>query len=378
MLGALVPLLYDATGAGMWVFSNLAFRVRTLAAERLRIRPGTIIAITHRRETDVPLMCPPLLFGSPMHLDPALRMSFASRQDLFEPGFFAGFPRSVPAPLRRALWRIDVSRYLHMVKMLPVRSAALIRLVDVVRLDPDLALDAFPEPVARGFRRRAADLGLPEPRRVAELDRGEYGDLLWQTFTRAELPGEPFETAWRRHGALAAGDFRGLVDAVRGGGVLHLYPEGRPSPDGEIGPLQRGLMALVRRARPTWIQPVGIAYDPLTPRRTHAFVSFGEPFPPPEDDIERVVLERLKLAVPLTAGQVVAAELVEGGQPGEQALDRAVEAAREEGRNVAPELATPAGRWRRVAEAVEAARSASRADLEFLAREFRSARERER
>jgi 1-acyl-sn-glycerol-3-phosphate acyltransferase len=360
----------------MWVYSNVAFRARTLGSERLRIRPGTIIAITHRRETDVPLVCPPLLFGSPMHLDPALRMNFASRQDLFEPGFFAGFPKAVPAPLRRALWRIDVSRYLPMVKMLPVRSAALIRLVDVVRLAPNLQLEAFPEEVARGLRSRAAELDLPEPSRAADLDRGEYGDLLWQTFTRAELAGEEFEPAWRRHAALATGDFRRLVESVSGGGLLHLYPEGRPSPDGEIGPLQRGLKALVRRAHPTWIQPVGIAYDPLTRRRTHAFVSFGEPFPPPEDDVEETVLGRMKLAVPLTAGQVVAARLAEGGRPDERALGEAVEAARAEGRNVAPELATPEGSRRRLAEAVGAARSASPGDLEFLAREYRSARER--
>ena len=34
--------------------------------------------------------------------------------------------------------------------------------------------------------------------RAGELDRGEYGDLLWRTFTRAELGGEPFELARRR------------------------------------------------------------------------------------------------------------------------------------------------------------------------------------
>jgi 1-acyl-sn-glycerol-3-phosphate acyltransferase len=368
--------LYDAVAAGMWAYTHAALRVRTLAPERLQVRPGTILAITHRRETDVPLVCPPLFYGSPMRVEESLRMSFAARQDLFEPGFFAGFPKAVPAPVRRLLWRVDIARYLHVLTLLPVRSAAVIRLVDVVRLDPELALDTFPELLARDLRRRAADLGQPAPRHARDLDRGEYGDLLWRTFTRAELGDPVFEPAWRRHGAAAAGDFRGLVEEVSGGGVLLLFPEGRPSPDGEIGPIQRGLKALVRRGRPQWIQPIGIAYDPLVPRRTHAFVSFDEPFPPPEADTESVVLDRLRLAVPLTAGQIVAAALVEGGDPSAEALDEAVQAAAAEGRNVAPELASAEGRRRRLTEAVEAARAASRAELEYLAREYRSARDR--
>jgi 1-acyl-sn-glycerol-3-phosphate acyltransferase len=360
----------------MWVYTHAAFRVRTLGAERLDVRPGTILAITHRRETDVPLVCPPLFFGSPMRVDQSLRMTFAARQDLFEPGFFAGFPKAVPAPVRRLLWRVDIARYLHVLTLLPVRSAAVIRLVDVVRLDPELELTAFPEELVSELLRRASELGLLEPRLARDLDRGEYGDLLWRTFTRAELDGEAFEQAWRRHGAAAAGDFRRLVEVVSGGGVLQLWPEGRPSPDGEIGPIQRGLKALVRRGRPEWIQPIGIAYDPLVPRRTHAFVSFHDPFPPPEQEAEAVVLDRLKLAVPLTAGQVVAAAFVEGSEADAAALDEAFEAARAEGRAVAPELSSGVGRRRRLAEAVEAARTAPQAELEFLAREYRSARDR--
>ncbi len=368
--------LYDAVAAGMWAYTHAAFRVRSLAPERLRVRPGTILAITHRRETDVPLVCPPLFYGSPMCVEHSLRMSFAARQDLFEPGFFAGFPKAVPAPLRRLLWRLDIARYLHVLTLLPVRSAAVIRLVDVVRLDPELAVEACPPELVRDLRRRAAELGLPDPRLAGDLDRGEYGDLLWRTFTKAELGGERFESAWRRHGAAAASDFRVLVEELNGGGVLLLFPEGRPSPDGEIGPIQRGLKALVRRGRPRWIQPIGIAYDPLVRGRTHAFVSFGEPFPTPEEDAEAVVLDRLKLAVPLTAGQVVAAALAAGDEPSATALGEALEAALADGRNVAPELLTSQGRARRLAVAAEAARGAPRSVLEFLAREYRSARDR--
>ena len=56
------------------------------------------------------------------------------------------------------------------------------------------------------------------------------------------------------------------------------------------------------------------------------------------------MLSRLKLAVPLTAGQVVAAALVEGASADAALLDAAWEEARAEGRNVAPELERPEGR----------------------------------
>lgn len=371
-----MALLYDAVAAGMWVYARAAFQAQTLGAERLRVRPGTILAITHRRETDVPVVCPPLFYGSPMRRREELRMSFAARQDLFEPGFFAGFPQSVPAPARKALWRLDISRYLRVVKLLPVRSAALIRLVDVVRLDPQLGLEAFPQPLTAELLQRAAAAGLPTPGRAADIDRGEYGDLLWRTFTRAELGDSAFEVAWKRHGAAAAGDFRGLVEEVSRGGVLVLFPEGRPSPNGEIGPIQRGTRALVRRGRPNWIQPIGMAYDSLGPGRTRAYVSFGDPFPPPEGDVGASVLAELRRAVPLTAGQVVAAALAEGRDPSGAELEGVVETAREEGRNVAPELLSPESRARRLAEAVRAAEGAPPAELRFLATEYRSARER--
>jgi hypothetical protein len=303
-------------------------------------------------------------------------MTFAARQDLFEPGFFAGFPAAVPAPVRRALWRIDISRYLDILTLRPVRSAALIRLVDIVRAEPGLDVSELPEGIAADLRGRAAELELPEPKVAGDVDRGEYADLLWRTYGRSELGGPEVDPAWRRHAAAAGGDFRTLVEDLRAGGILQLFPEGWPSANGEIGPLQRGLSALVRRGSPTSIQPVGIAYDPLTRGRTHAFVSYETPFPPPSEDVEAAVLDRLKLAVPLTAGQVVAAAVVEETEPGEALLDDAVEAAREEGRSLAPELVDPGERRRRLAEARAAAAKADRTVLEYLAREYRSARER--
>ena len=84
--------------------------------------------------------------------------------------------------------------------------------------------------------------------------------------------------------------------------------------------------------------------------------------------------------MPLTCGQVVAARLQAGADADLHALERdlsdAVAVAREEGRPVEPDLATAAGRRRRLTEALAVAPRRA-ADLPFLAREYASARGRE-
>jgi len=172
-------------------------------------------------------------------------------------------------------------------------------------------------------------------------------------------------------------DFRELVDVVSRGAVLLIFPEGRPSPNGEIGPLQRGLASLVRRARPQVLQPVGVAYDPLVRGRTRALVSFGEPLAPPGEELEDTVLSALRLATPLTCGQVVAGWIRSGrrGSVG-AALEGEVERAVAEGRNVDPQLLGVPGRERRLRLALASADSLPDDDpsLVFLARELESGR----
>ncbi|MEX0815977.1 MAG: hypothetical protein WD027_00905, partial [Gaiellales bacterium] len=73
-------------------------------------------------------------------------------------------------------------------------------------------------------------------------------------------------------------------------------------------------------------------------------------------------------------GQFVASRLVDGGHPTADELAEEVEAAREEGRPVDPDLLSEEGRRGRLAEALAAA-PRHEDQLAFLAREYRSARE---
>jgi hypothetical protein len=364
--------LYDAVGVGMWAYSNAAFRVVGLGPRRFRLEPRTLIVSTHRRETDVPVIGPLLYFGGRLWRHRDERMSFAARDDMFLPGFFAGFPPDLSPRARRLLFPIGVRRFLPRVQVHPISSASVARAGELLHSRPEGALeDVIPAALADAFRSRSAERGRPPPQLSGDVLRSEYADLLWRPVTREEAP--DLDGFWGARAVTASVNFRRLVELVDDGGSLLVFPEGRPSPDGEIGPLRRGLSALVRRARPAWFLPIALAYDPLRRGRTRVIVTVGPKVEPPTEDVETATLELLRRATPLTCGQYVAHELLGGRDPDAGGLGDAVERSRAQQRPVDPELLDPEQRGIRLAEAVSAAER-RRAELPFLAREYASAR----
>ncbi|HYY33298.1 MAG TPA: hypothetical protein VE693_06895 [Gaiellaceae bacterium] len=364
--------VYDAVAFGMWAYTNAAFRVRVLGPRRFRLAPRTLIVSAHRRESDVPVICPPLYFGARLWRHRTERMSFSARDDMFLPGFFAGFPPGLSPRARRLLHPIGVGRFLPRVQVHPISSASVARAGELVRALPQAPLaEMLPDDLLAALHDRARERRLPEPTRGDEVLRVDFVDLLWTAVSRDDAP--PLQEFWGRKAARAAADFRELVDLVRGGGTLVVFPEGRPSPDGEIGPLRRGLAALVRRSRPAWFLPIGLAYDPLGRGRTRVFVAVGPRVEPPSGDVEEATLALLKRQTPLTFGQFVAHELLAGNDPTERALRDAIERAVAEKRPFDPDLRDPTRRRKRLAEA-HAAAEERRDELPFLAREYASAR----
>ena len=211
------------------------------------------------------------------------------------------------------------------------------------------------------------------PRPAAGDVSPRAADLLWEPLSPEDTRGlEEFS----RRAARAAGDFRTLVEIVRDGNVLIVFPEGRPSPDGEIGRQARGS---ARSSAAASRVPSARSHSPTIARsRAHPrHLALGEPVEPPTEDVEGALLALLRVTMPLTCGQVVAARLQAGADADLHALERdlgdAVAVAREEGRPVEPDLATAAGRRRRLTEALAVAPRRA-ADLPFLAREYASAR----
>jgi len=371
--------LYDAVARGMWTYAHTAFRVEKLGQKHFRLEPGTVIVATHRRETDVPILAQGLYFSADLRRKPGDRMKFAARDDMFLPGFFAGFPEGLPVWARRALYPVSVARGLRAVRVYPIRSAKVARLGEVLRARPTAALEELlPEEHAAALRARAAELGLPAPLTAGDVVRAEYADLLWRAVEPQDLPHGDLSEFWGRRAAEAVRDFRTLVELMRAPGTVLVFPEGRPSPDGEIGPLRPGVGALLRRGQARLVRPLALTYDPLVRGRTRVFVAQPEPVAPPEADVEAALLGLMRRSMPLTAGQYAAYRLVEGARanPGEleRGLTQAVEAAQAEGRPVEPLLLTADSRRRRLGEALAVAPRKPET-LPYLAREYTSARE---
>jgi len=358
--------LYDAVGLGMRAFSRSAFRVRYVGPESCRLKPGTLIAATHRKETDVPLIAPELYFRASLWKHRSERMHFAARDDMFLRGFFAGFPPEMSPRTRRLLFPLSVGRFLPRVEVHPISSASTARLFELLDASPETPVaDVVPERLLGSLRER----GLAGSALSEDALRGEYADLLWEPVSRGEGP----EAFWSARATRATADFRELVGLMRAGKSLLVFPEGRPSPDGEIGPLRRGLDALVRRGKPERILPVTLAYDPLVRGRTEVVVVFAETLSPPHEGLENAVLDRLKRNTALTTGQFVAHELSEGREPHPAAFAAELESSRALGRPVDPALADPARRAAKLAEA-RAVAEEKPDELQFLATEFRTAR----
>jgi 1-acyl-sn-glycerol-3-phosphate acyltransferase len=353
--------MYDAVALGLGAYARARFRICPLG-ERFQLKPRSLVVSTHRSDADVPVLIGtlyPQAYGRVRVRGPELQ--FAVRDDLFLPGFFAGYPPGLPTLVRRALFRIGIGAILHRrLPCHPLRSATRIRVVELLGEHPDAPIEQLlPEDVVEALAAR----GLRHDARARDALRGKHAKTLWQVLEDDSPRSELVAESSRRRRAAALADFRELVDVVRTGGTLLLFPEGRPSPDGALGPMQPGLAALVRRAKPTSIRPVALAYDPLVREgRPLVYVGIGKPAEPVADDA--AVLELLRRTTPLTAGQLIASGSA-------AAAEREVEAALEAGRPVAPELVEPDRRRQRLAEARAAA--AGR-DLHRLALEYRSAR----
>lgn len=337
--------LYCLVGLGMGTFSRLRFRLRVYGADRLNLARGTILVSTHRSDFDVPLVCG-IISRKKRYWRPGLpALAFVVRDDHFEPGYIAGYTKGLPLWLRRLLWRVSVGevmdRQLH---CLPVRADRL-RLVQVLRAVPQLPLRyVLPERLVPSFLARAKKLGLPLPDLVEGVINGNYADLLWVVVERSEFPQPELSALWKSRQDIGLGDMRRVGTVIRNGGVLLNFPEGQPSPDGRIGPIRGGMEVMVRLGKPRLLQLIALAYDPLPPGRTRAYMSVSREFPPPAQNIDERLLEMLRYLTPLTIGQAVATFVSGGGSSFSDLMDLIqdqVEAAEATGRMFEPQMKDP-------------------------------------
>jgi hypothetical protein len=342
-------LLTALAGVGLWIYSRCKFRVVSLGASDLRLLPGLLLLASHRASGDEPIICGSLYFSSRVWAERRWHLHFTAGDQFFERGFFAGYPTRVPIWLRRLLYPINISGGMSRVGVLPLRSGKSMMLGQALaQLPADITLaEAIPPSLLVQLYDRAVALGRTPPTTANEFLRGEYADLLWQIVSREELSAPALAQLWRRRRARSRAELRALIDVLKSRQPLLIFPEGRRSRDGRIGPLRRGVEPLINEGRPDTIAYIALAYDPLTRGRTRVCAAFTAPRPRPVGNVAETALFELRRAMPVTCGQVVGHLLSTAVARGERSLNRktvaahvtaAVHAASRIGRPIDPAL----------------------------------------
>jgi 1-acyl-sn-glycerol-3-phosphate acyltransferase len=341
--------LYAVVGAGMWGFTQSRFRAEVVGVPLPRVAAGQVWIATHRAETDVPLLAGLLFVHAGMWRGAASRLYFAARDDLFRPGVVAAGV-SLPGPVARLAWPLSPGPWLPRVRAYPIRRPTGLKLEQVVAdLPADTSLESVIGPRLISLVHRSGNArGRSAPRTVADIRDARHARVLWEDVREDDLVGALGGEIWRRHVARAAGDVRRLVGMVRDGRPMLLFPEGRVSPDGAIGPIGDLLDLVVRRGHPRAVVPLGIAYDPLTRHRTEAVVGAGTPISPGHEPILAAAGSALRRAVPVTAGQLLARYVTRASAAGvastasaQRLAEEVVGAAIAQGRPVARRLRSP-------------------------------------
>lgn len=353
--------LYALTGTGMWSFTHARFDVQVVSPFP-RVNSGDIWIATHRAETDVPLLAGLMFTRGGMWRRGAPRVHFAARDDLFAPGVVAAGLRA-PRPIARAVWPLSPGPWLPRVRAHPVRRPTGAKLGQVLcAADPDTHVsDVLSVRLIELIATRARRLRRPAPTRAGDVVGADFARVLWEDVDGADFPGAAGAQLWRRHISRTATDLRRIVGVVRDGEPLLLFPEGRVSPDGRIGPVGDVLRVVATHGRARRIVPVGLAYDPL--HRGRVTVAVGNvPMPDVRSDFVTTAEATLRRATPVTCGQTVAGWLVDDAAPASvedlrRRLDRTIDRARDEGRPIAQELTNTNARERRLNEALAAVRA---------------------
>ena len=367
------------SACGMWTYSHASFRIQTIGPRRFRLEPATMIVVTHRRETDVPVICPPLYFGARLWRNVGSAWLRRPRRHV-PAGLLRGLPGGASAarpPCSSSARRRAGSCRVFM--CIPSRA----------RTSPAQARwsRACPRPHSRTcsrraggeLRARAAAGGLP--RRAAcsaTCCEGEYADLLWRPVAPEEAA-RADDGFWAGARGTGGADFRVLVDLVRGGGTLVVFPEGRPVARTERSGLcgagsapscaarsPSAFLPVAHRLRPARARPYARPRL-LRPARIAPPGGHRGSDPPPPQTLDAVHLRPDGWRTSWLAGRDDDRGAARGsrrGRPGRR------------GGRSDPELLEPRPATRSASTRRSRRRARARSELPFLAREYESARAR--
>ena len=87
--------LYDVGAYAIAAYARARYRVRPLGAQ-FALEPRTLVVSSHRSDDDVPVLVACLYAQAHGRWRRNAQLHFAVRDDLFVPGFFAGYPQRMP------------------------------------------------------------------------------------------------------------------------------------------------------------------------------------------------------------------------------------------------------------------------------------------
>lgn len=265
---------------GMIATTKAVYKIETRGMENFTYDPATIVACSHKRDGDIPLVLPRLyLFKKPSHLKELRMIYVATRDDVHERGFLTLYFPIVDRWLRPFLARIQVGRLFKQLQTCPVKlpdeQTVNQLLQETRRIEGDLLLeDALtPEWQQRLLGEEnveIADLRLSDAILKAPLK------LLGQ-YATPRMFKEPLATSIiKRHHQTIVGQLRHISRVLDKGGVLFIAPEGRVTPDGRFGKMRAALARVVQQARADLrMVPVNVTYDFMDTERPLVVINMG-------------------------------------------------------------------------------------------------------
>ncbi len=262
--------------------SDLVYRVEVRGNANFTHTPSTVIALGHKRDTDIPVVIPLLYhFQKPKrHARKVRDLYIAARDDVFERGFltiylpFLDFFR--PLFSRTSV----IGRWFKMLQACPVKlpdeQTANQLLNETLRIEGNLdALEAVDE---TWLAKLLGDEMGHRPGLTLK-DVVLKGDLkVLAQYATPRMFREPLASRIRqRHHATMHAQLRYLIRVLEKGGSLLVLPEGRVSPDGRFCKMRAAVIRLVQQARvETTLLPVNLTYDFMDTMRTNVTVIVGE------------------------------------------------------------------------------------------------------
>jgi len=270
----------EIVASSMFILTKKLYEVEVRGLEHFKYDPFTIVACSHKRDGDIPLVLPRLYFFLRPNRRKGLRMMYVvTRDDVHESGFLTLYFPTLDRWLRPFIARFRVTRLFKQLQTCPVklpdehtvnqllhetkRLEGNLRLSEV--LTPEWLVRLMGEEHAANPRLRLKDAIFKAPLNVLSQ------------YATPRIFKEPLATRiMKRHHQTVVSQLYQISRVLDKGGVIFIAPEGRVTPDGRFGKMRAALTRVVSQTRAdVKMTPVNVTYDFMDTLRPRAIINIG-------------------------------------------------------------------------------------------------------